>query len=116
MNQMTTIGERAGVWSAPGRANLMGEHTDYNQGLVLPFAIAQSVTATFTQTQYTLDVSVSGNGTVSSSPTGISCPSTCTMNYSNGTQVTLNANSRILIAVSPRHAPALHRTLPWPPT
>ena len=44
MNQMTTIGERAGVWSAPGRANLMGEHTDYNQGLVLPFAIAQSVT------------------------------------------------------------------------
>jgi galactokinase len=45
MNQVTTIGERAGVWSAPGRANLMGEHTDYNQGLVLPFAIAQSVTA-----------------------------------------------------------------------
>ena len=45
MNQMTTIGERAGLWSAPGRANLMGEHTDYNQGLVLPFAIAQSVTA-----------------------------------------------------------------------
>ena len=44
MNQMTTIGERAGVWRAPGRANLMGEHTDYNQGLVLPFAIAQSVT------------------------------------------------------------------------
>ena len=45
MNQMTTIGNRPGVWSAPGRANLMGEHTDYNQGLVLPFAIAQSVTA-----------------------------------------------------------------------
>jgi galactokinase len=45
MNRMTTIGERAGVWTAPGRANLMGEHTDYNQGLVLPFAIAQSVTA-----------------------------------------------------------------------
>ena len=46
MNQIPMIGERAGVWSAPGRANLMGEHTDYNQGLVLPFAIAQSVTAT----------------------------------------------------------------------
>jgi galactokinase len=45
LNEMTTTGERAGVWSAPGRANLMGEHTDYNQGLVLPFAIAQSVTA-----------------------------------------------------------------------
>ena len=43
---MITTGERAGVWRAPGRANLMGEHTDYNQGLVLPFAIAQSVTMT----------------------------------------------------------------------
>ncbi|HEY1698265.1 MAG TPA: galactokinase [Trebonia sp.] len=34
-----------GVWFAPGRANLMGEHTDYNEGLVLPFALAQGVTA-----------------------------------------------------------------------
>jgi galactokinase len=34
------------VWFAPGRANLMGEHTDYNKGFVLPFALAQGVTAT----------------------------------------------------------------------
>ncbi len=34
------------VWFAPGRANLMGEHTDYNTGFVLPFALAQGVTAT----------------------------------------------------------------------
>ncbi len=35
--------ERSGAF-APGRVNLIGEHTDYNLGLALPFAIAEGVT------------------------------------------------------------------------
>ena len=38
--RMTYDARPSGVWSAPGRVNLIGEHTDYNDGFVLPFAIA----------------------------------------------------------------------------
>ena len=36
------------VARAPGRVNLIGEHTDYNDGLALPFAIDRGVTVTAT--------------------------------------------------------------------
>ena len=40
-----TSGGRPGVQAfAPGRVNLVGEHTDYNDGLCLPFAIDRGVT------------------------------------------------------------------------
>jgi galactokinase len=36
-----------GVWSAPGRVNLIGEHTDYNEGFVFPFAIDRRTVLAF---------------------------------------------------------------------
>jgi galactokinase len=42
------VAERATAF-APGRVNLIGEHTDYNEGLALPFAISEGVTVRATR-------------------------------------------------------------------
>lgn len=52
----------------------------------------RSGTATFTTvgpTPRTLTVGVTGSGSVTSSPAGISCPGTCSASFPNGTAVTL---------------------------
>lgn len=37
--------EADGVWSAPGRVNLIGEYTDFNEGFVMPLALPHTAVA-----------------------------------------------------------------------
>ena len=41
-------GEPTTIEEAPGRVNLIGEHTDYNDGFVMPVAIDRQTTAAIT--------------------------------------------------------------------
>jgi galactokinase len=50
VDHSSSIGRNRVTAFAPGRVNLIGEHTDYNQGLALPFAIAEGVTVHATAT------------------------------------------------------------------
>jgi hypothetical protein len=84
---VTLTATPAGGW---GFAGWSGACSGFGNCVVTMNA-AQSVTATFAQSLYTLNVGVSGNGSVTSSPTGINCGSICTMNYASGTPVMLTA-------------------------
>ncbi|MEV6282572.1 galactokinase [Kribbella sp. NPDC051770] len=50
-----------GAWRAPGRVNLIGEHTDYNDGLVLPIALPNQISVTASAREDGV-VAVSSNG------------------------------------------------------
>jgi phospholipase C len=54
--------------------------------------VAPSPTSTSTPTSYQLTVAapVAGAGTITSTPAGISCPTTCTASFASGTSVTLS--------------------------
>ncbi|MDR1593006.1 MAG: galactokinase [Prevotellaceae bacterium] len=46
------FGTPDGIYTAPGRVNLIGEHTDYNGGFVLPGAIDKGITLAIKATGY----------------------------------------------------------------
>ncbi len=64
-----------------------------NQGCEVTLSTDQAVSANYSAnaTTYTLTVSNSGNGTVTSSPAGIDCGSDCSETYTAGANITLSA-------------------------
>src|SRR5215207_4209109 len=58
-----------GIAFAPGRVNLVGEHTDYNDGFVLPMAISEGIGAAYTSnSEDVLRVHASDSGETREAP------------------------------------------------
>jgi cytochrome b involved in lipid metabolism len=75
-----------------GTKTYNGEHSgDTKVGSALGGMIVGPLSGPAPTTQFKLTVTKSGNGTVTSDPSGISCGGTCTANYNSGTSVTLTA-------------------------
>ncbi len=68
-----------------------GACTGSNPSCTVTMGNDETVSATFTQSSYTLTVSISGQGTITSNDGFINCPGNCSHTYLSFTQVTLNA-------------------------
>ena len=99
--QVTLTATPANGWTFSG----WGGACSGTGSCVVTVNTAQSVSATFVQ-GFTLSVSETGNGTVTSSPSGISCPSTCSATFASGAAVTLTATPAAALSSAAGAAPA----------
>jgi hypothetical protein len=84
------LGTQVTLTATPGTNFLFGGWSGACTGTstcMLTVNSNQAVTASFVEP--TLAVTVTGSGTVTSTPTGINCPTTCTATFPAGTKVTL---------------------------
>jgi len=79
------VGSSFGGWSGGGCSGA--------GACVVTLDTNTAVTATFVQQFFNLTVTTSGPGSVTSSPSGISCGTTCVAGYQPGTSVTLTATA-----------------------
>jgi alpha-tubulin suppressor-like RCC1 family protein len=103
-SQPYTNGTTVTLTATPAAGSVFGSWTGCNSvsGATCTVAMnaAKSVTATFNLQFFSLTVSKSGlgSGTVTSSPAGISCGSTCSASFASNVTVTLTANPGLLSA------------------
>src|SRR5436190_3742948 len=57
-----SFGSKPRIFCAPGRVNLLGEHTDYNDGFVLPVALALRTTVALEPRDDGAHVALSADG------------------------------------------------------
>jgi Putative Ig domain/Divergent InlB B-repeat domain len=84
----TSTGTVSGTPTTAGAFSYTIEVTD--SGNPTAQTATQVSSGTIAPATFTLSAGVSGSGTVTSTPSGISCGSTCSASFANGAQVTLN--------------------------